>query len=171
MKFQELLEIIKKYNGNGTDYAYSSKLGGSSSLDNTKIYSPELKKEARKMVIPTLDIGDNGVCRVGATSVNGDKFYEYEKGAGSKPDRFTIKNISLDEKRKEQEKRDRERAERNKGNFIFRAKKCPECGQEIDPSKGMIASNRLNFCSVGCSKKHSDKKHSERTNKRSNDSA
>jgi len=59
-KFQELLKTIKEYKGNGTDYAYSTQVGGRSSPDKTRNYSysketydissPELKKEARKII-------------------------------------------------------------------------------------------------------------------------
>jgi len=67
-----MAKIIYKYKGDGTDCVlFNQKLGNHTSgeifenTDRYEIYSPELKKEARKMVIPTGDIEDSGVCRVG----------------------------------------------------------------------------------------------------------
>ncbi|CAG8534919.1 11105_t:CDS:1 [Diversispora eburnea] len=123
MEFQKLIEIIKKYKGNGIDYAYTSQTGGRSSPDNTRnhsyskevynIYSPELKKEAREIALFG-HTEDGGFCRF-STEFNGEQ-YEYEKGDGSNPDKLTIKGISPEEKRKQQEQRDREKAQQRENN-------------------------------------------------------
>src|SRR5688572_32197925 len=92
--FQELLEIIKKYH-KGKDYVYSTQVKILRSPDSTRnsddgkesydIYSPELKKEARKLMLNG-DAEDGGFSRFG-TEVEG-KWYQYEKGEGNQPDKF-----------------------------------------------------------------------------------
>ncbi|CAG8693129.1 2570_t:CDS:1 [Ambispora leptoticha] len=169
-KFQELLETIKKYKDNVTDYAYSTQVGGRSSPDKTRNYSysketyeissPELKKEARKIIFGEDKAGDGGLYRLGLSPDSGNTFYSYEKGDGSQPDKFEIE-FNPERRRKEKEqidreqrRRDREQAERDRqqverdrkekqnspDSFSFRDKKCAECGQEIDFTKGIIRS-------------------------------
>jgi len=122
MKFQELLTKIKEYNNDGTDYFFTVvELGNSDTgekfekSDLYQICSSRLKREARKIIFGENNTEDGGFCKLSTRGSN-DNHFSYEKGEGSQPDKFEIRDISLEERRKEKEQRDRDRrqAERDR---------------------------------------------------------
>ena len=150
VKFQELLNKIKEYKGDGTDYFFTVvELGNHDTgekfekSDLYQICSPRLKKEARKLIFGENNTEDGGFCRLGMRGYN-DKHFSYEKGKGNQPDKFEIRDISLEEKRKEQEqaRRDREQAERDRQQAERDRKKQREREREREfPTTRLIIKN------------------------------
>src|SRR6185437_13431767 len=131
MKFQEFLEIIKKYSGDGTDYLLFNQHLGShytgkvfENADRYEIYLSELKKEARKIIFGEDNTEDGRFCKLSSGGTN-DKHFSYEKGEGNQPDKFVIRDIAP-------------------------KKKCAGCGREIDPN----ARQEVSMGSVGSNKNH-----------------
>jgi len=133
-----------------------------------QIFSPQLKKECRRIILCGY-VEDGGFSRFGMNI--GFKWYEYEKGNGTQPDKFSIKEIRPEEheeiqRRKEQMKHDREKLEKNRKEFEEKhkeweksfgnsKKQCNNCGKELDSkaakeiSIGEVGNNleRVYFCS------------------------
>ncbi|CAG8849041.1 22263_t:CDS:1, partial [Racocetra persica] len=82
--------------------------------DRYEIYSPQLKKEARRIIFGENWTEDGGLSRFGANI--GDKWQEYEKGEGTKPDKLTIRDFTPAEKRADAERarRSAEQVERDR---------------------------------------------------------
>ncbi|CAG8768563.1 9789_t:CDS:1, partial [Racocetra persica] len=159
--------------------------------DRYEIRSLQLKNEARKIIFGENWTGDGGLSRFG-TNIGGE-WQEYEKGEGTKPDKLTIRDFTPAEKRAnaerirrsaEQAERDRrqatvdreaerQRKEREKSGANSDQKKCAECGQEIDITKGVISQRPrgslsgpfdLHFCSGECCRKYNTKDNQRENN-------